>query len=133
LSNYFSESDVPERETGESRESELSSASGQLDQPIDNYPVPDLAGVQLVDVLRAVGDPIRLEIVRRLSDGQSRPKAEIVGSFDLQKSTLSHHFKTLREAGLTQWQVNGRTHAIRLRRAELDERFPGLVEALLTQ
>ncbi|NNC13518.1 helix-turn-helix transcriptional regulator [Planctomonas sp. JC2975] len=99
---------------------------------MENYPVPDLADVQLVEVLRALGDPIRLEMVRRLADGAPRPKSELVGEFTVQKSTLSHHFKTLRECGLTRWTVNGRTHAIELRRAELDARFPGLIESLLT-
>jgi DNA-binding transcriptional ArsR family regulator len=50
---------------------------------------------------------------------------------DIQKSTMAHHFKTLREAGVTRTIVSGRTHEIQLRREELDDRFPGLVEALL--
>lgn len=99
---------------------------------VEHYPVPDLADVQLVDVLRAVADPIRLDMVRRLANGEPQPKSALTAECHVQKSTLSHHFKTLREAGLTQWQVNGRTHSIRLRRAELDERFPGLIDSLLT-
>jgi DNA-binding transcriptional ArsR family regulator len=95
------------------------------------YPVPDLVDVQLVDVLRALADPIRLEVVRRLADGEPRPKTVQLWNFDVQKSTLSHHFKTLREAGLTRTIVNGRQHDILLRRAELDERFPGLIESVL--
>ena len=83
------------------------------------YPVPDLADVELVDVLRA------------LADGEPRPKTVQLWDFDVQKSTLSHHFKTLREAGLTRTIVNGRQHDILLRRAELDERFPGLIESVL--
>lgn len=122
---------MAEREPGESRQLERKPTSGRLDHGIENYPVPDISEVQLVDVLRALGDPIRLDIVRQLADGEPRPKSELVSSFSLQKSTLSHHFKTLREAGLTQWQVNGRNHDIRLRRADLDQRFPGLIEALL--
>jgi hypothetical protein len=50
--------------------------------------------------------------------------------FDVHKSTLTHYFKVLRGAGVTQTIVDGRTHAIQLRRRELDERFPGLIEAL---
>jgi len=95
------------------------------------YPVPDMADVQLVDVLRALADPIRLEVVRRLADGEPRPKTVQLWDFDVQKSTLSHHFKTLREAGLTRTIVNGRQHDILLRRAELDERFPGLIASVL--
>ncbi|HWD62195.1 MAG TPA: ArsR family transcriptional regulator [Humibacter sp.] len=97
----------------------------------ENYPVPDMADVQLIDVLRAVADPIRLEIVRRIADGKPQPKSRDTWGFDVQKSTLSHHFKTLREAGLIRWLVNGRQHDIQLRRPELDERFPGLIDSLL--
>jgi DNA-binding transcriptional ArsR family regulator len=96
------------------------------------YPVPDIADVDLVDVLRAVADPIRLEIIRVLADGEPHPKTAAEWGFDVHKSTLSHHFKALREAGVTETIVDGRTHAIQLRRRELDERFPGLVDALIT-
>ena len=100
---------------------------------MDRYPVPDLADVSLVTVLSAVADPIRLEIVRVLADGEPHAKAADVWGFDVQKSTLAHHFRALREAGLTRTLVTGRSHAIQLRRAELDERFPGLVEALVRE
>jgi len=95
------------------------------------YPTPDMAGVQLVDVLRAVADPVRLQIIRVLADGDPHPKSACDWGFELHKSTLSHHFKALREAGLTLTIIDGRTHAIQLRRRELDARFPGLIDALL--
>lgn len=95
------------------------------------YPVPDLDAVELVDVLRALADPIRLQILRVLADGEPHPKSMTEWGFDVQKSTMSHHFRTMREAGLTETLVDGRTHAIRLRRAALDARFPGLVDSLL--
>jgi DNA-binding transcriptional ArsR family regulator len=95
------------------------------------YPIPDLGTIELVDVLRALSDPIRLQILRVLADGAEHPKSMTEWGFDVQKSTMSHHFRTMREAGLTETIVDGRTHAIRLRRAELDERFPGLVASLL--
>ena len=98
----------------------------------DRYPAPPMADVQLVEVLAAVADPIRLQIVRDLADGQPHAKSEEAwAAFGVQKSTLSHHFRALREAGLTRTIVSGRTHAIQLRRDELDDRFPGLVEALV--
>ena len=96
-----------------------------------DYPSPDIQDVQLVDVLRAVGDPIRLQIVRVLADGEPHPKTLTEWGVEVQKSTMAHHFKTLREAGVTRTIVSGRTHEIQLRRDELDERFPGLIEALL--
>ena len=96
------------------------------------YPSPPMAEVELVDLLRAVADPVRLQMVRVLADGEPHPKALTEWGCDVQKSTMAHHFKTLREAGLTNTIVSGRTHDIQLRRAELAERFPGLIEALLT-
>jgi DNA-binding transcriptional ArsR family regulator len=96
-----------------------------------DYPAPSMADVQLVEVMRALGDPIRLEIVRLLGDGQPHPKTERGWEFAVNKSTLSHHFKTLREAGLTRTLVAGRTHTIQLRRTELDARFPGLLDAII--
>jgi len=90
-----------------------------------------MADVELVDVLKAVADPIRLQILRVLADGEPHSKSAPDWGFDVQKSTLAHHFKTLREVGITRTIVDGRTHAIQLRRIELDERFPGLLDALI--
>lgn len=96
-----------------------------------DFPVPDMADVSLVEVLRAVSDPIRLRIVQVLADGVEHPKTTDIWGFDVQKSTMAHHFKTLREAGLTRTLVEGRNHSIRLRREELDAKFPGLIDALV--
>jgi DNA-binding transcriptional ArsR family regulator len=96
-----------------------------------DYPVPDMSDVQLVDVLAALADPYRLEIVRVLADGRPHPKTAREWDFDMQKSALAYHFKALREAGITLTIVKGRTHEIQLRRDELDVRFPGLVDALI--
>ncbi|MGN6204909.1 ArsR/SmtB family transcription factor [Humibacter sp.] len=76
--------------------------------------------------------PFGVVFVGGLAEGAPRPKTVQLWDFDVQKSTLSHHFKTLREAGLTRTIVNGRQHDILLRRAELDERFPGLIESVLS-
>jgi DNA-binding transcriptional ArsR family regulator len=96
-----------------------------------DYPTPAMDQVELVDVMRALADPTRLEILRVLADGEPHAKSAAEWGFDVQKSTLSHHFKAMREAGLTRTLVDGRTHAIQLRRTELDARFPGLIEALV--
>ncbi|MEO7023956.1 MAG: helix-turn-helix transcriptional regulator [Leifsonia sp.] len=95
------------------------------------YPSPDMADVKLVDVLGALADPTRLEIVRALADGTPHPKNAKDWDFDMQKSGLAYHFKALREAGITNTIVNGRTHDIQLRRDEFDARFPGLLDALI--
>ena len=91
-----------------------------------------MESVELVDVLKALADPIRLRIIQELTDGDPHAKADVTQScgFEVQKTTLSHHYKELREAGITRTVVTGRTHAIQLRRAELDAKFPGLIDAL---
>ena len=90
---------------------------------------PAIQEVELPGVLHALSDPARLEIVRGLAaDGERQ-----CGSFDLglTKATRSHHFKVLREAGLTNTRVAGTARYVTLRRDELDAKFPGLVEAVL--
>ena len=96
-----------------------------------DFPSPAMETVELVDLLRALADPTRLKIVRILADGAPHPKTAWEWDFDMQKSALAYHFKALREAGITNTIVNGRAHDIQLRRAELDARFPGLIEALI--
>ena len=96
-----------------------------------DYPSPDIDSVELVDVLRALADPYRLQIVRILADGKPHAKNVAEWGLDQQKSALSYHFKELRLAGVTNTIVNGRTHQIQLRREELDARFPGLIQALI--
>jgi DNA-binding transcriptional ArsR family regulator len=88
--------------------------------------------VQLVDVLSALADPTRLAISRALADGKPHSKNEPDWDFDCTKATLAYHYKTLREAGVTLTIVNGRTHDIQLRRDELNSKFPGVIDAILS-
>jgi DNA-binding transcriptional ArsR family regulator len=96
-----------------------------------DYPSPDIDDVELVDVMKALADPVRLHIVRVLADGRPRAKSLEGWGVDVTKSTMAHHFRTLRESGVTLTIVSGRTHEIQLRRAELDARFPGLIAAVV--
>lgn len=91
---------------------------------------PDLAEVTLESALQALADETRLQIVRELADA---PVACSCGSIGLEvsKATRSHHFKTLREAGITNTEIVGTKRLVSLRRAEFDERFPGLLDAVL--
>lgn len=92
---------------------------------------PDTADLELTAVLQALGDPIRLEIVRRLAaEGE-----QTCGTFDLgiSKATRSHHFKVLREAGLTHTRPEGTHRHVSLRRDDLESRFPGLLDAVLAR
>lgn len=91
---------------------------------------PDLADVTLETALQALADETRLQIVRELA---SAPAACACGSIDIElsKATRSHHFKTLRKAGITNTEVVGTKRLVSLRRAEFDSRFPGLLDAVL--
>lgn len=90
---------------------------------------PDLADVTLSQVMHALGDDLRLQIVTVLAaEGERR-----CGSIELgvSKATRSHHFRVLREAGITHTRVAGGARHVTLRREELEARFPGLLEAIL--
>jgi len=95
-----------------------------------DYPAPEMSDVALVDVMKALADPVRLHIVRVLADGEPRSKSLDEWGVDVTKSTMAHHFRALREAGLTLTLITGRSHCIQLRRAELDAKFPGLIAAV---
>ena len=93
---------------------------------------PDLAAVDVLTVLQALSDPVRLAIVRQLAGcGEG---GLMCGQIQLRvgKSTASHHLKTLHNAGVTSERAEGVCKYIQLRREELDERFPGLMESVLS-
>jgi len=92
-------------------------------------PMPGADEVRLPELMKAVADSSRLKIVMALADGQFHQIGDLP-ELDVQKSTMSHHLRTLREAGFTETYLMGRSCRIRLRRDELDTRFPGLVDAL---
>jgi DNA-binding transcriptional ArsR family regulator len=91
---------------------------------------PSQDQLQIADVLHALSDPQRLSIVRSLAED---PTPRRCGSFDLDitKSTLTHHFRVLREAGVIDQREEGTARLNSLRRADLDGRFPGLLDAVL--
>jgi DNA-binding transcriptional ArsR family regulator len=85
--------------------------------------------IALGDVLHALSDPMRLRIVAALSEGDERTCKSI--ELPIVKSTCTHHFRVLREAGLISQRLEGTTRLNSLRRADLDRRFPGLLDAVL--
>jgi len=92
---------------------------------------PDRSEIELTAVLAALSDPHRLEIVRRLdTDDEPRPCGTF--GFGLSKSTMTHHFRALREAGVIRQERQGTTKLTELRREDLDARFPGLLDAVLS-
>jgi DNA-binding transcriptional ArsR family regulator len=84
-----------------------------------------------VEILRALADPARLRIVATLGDNQYHPSTIEEYGLDIHKSTLSHHLKALREAGITSTVITGRHHDVRLQRDALEDRFPGLIDAVI--
>jgi DNA-binding transcriptional ArsR family regulator len=91
------------------------------------------AGMELVAVLQALSDPVRLEIVRQLA-GCTADDAKTCGQIELEvsKSTASHHLKTLRNAGIVAEREEGTRKFTWLRKAEMEKRFPGLLASVLT-
>ena len=86
--------------------------------------------LELGAVLHALSDPVRLRIVAELAKGD---REYTCGSFALPvtKSTCTHHFKVLREAGVIQQRQQGTTRLNQLRRPDLETRFPGLLDTIL--
>lgn len=94
-----------------------------------SIPHPRLEDLALTDVMRALSDPARVAIVKALLAAEaSLTCGEITGAQP--KSSMSHHFKALRDAGLIETQVVGKEHFNRLRTTELEARFPGLAKAI---
>lgn len=97
---------------------------------IPPLPHPERSDLDLAAVLHALSDPMRLRIVRELAiNGGERT----CSSFNLPivKSTCTHHFKVLREAGVIRQRVVGTKKVSSLRRDDLDARFPGLLQAIV--
>ncbi|MET7459663.1 ArsR family transcriptional regulator [Nonomuraea sp. NPDC005501] len=92
-------------------------------------PEPALHDLRLEVVLGALSDPLRLRIVRKLLLERERFDHPC-GWFGLDrpKSSLSHHFKALREAGIIRQRQYGLERRSHVRTADLEARFPGLLD-----
>ncbi|MGO2658235.1 ArsR/SmtB family transcription factor [Mycetocola reblochoni] len=86
--------------------------------------------LELDTVLAALGDPVRRRIVLQLADGHDE-QACIAFELPVSKSTSTHHFRVLRTAGVISQCYRGTAIHSTLRRDDLDERFPGLLDAVL--
>jgi DNA-binding transcriptional ArsR family regulator len=95
------------------------------------HPTPEQ--ISIADVLYALGDPVRLEIVRRLATGGEQPCACLCMGVDakIAKSTMSHHFRILRAAGVVSTRKEGTQLLNSLRREDLDRLFPGLLDIVV--
>ncbi|MFF3559280.1 ArsR/SmtB family transcription factor [Streptomyces sp. NPDC002574] len=90
---------------------------------------PDLADVQLTDVTAALSDPIRVGLMRVLSDGVERGWSAL--QVPVGKSTQSHHLSVLRAAGLIRTREEGTRCYVVARSAEMEQRFPALLGSVL--
>lgn len=109
-------------------------AGGMASRTATELVHPDRAQLRFTAVLAALSDPVRLAIVGRLADVE--PDGALpCGTFELpvSKSTQSGHFKVLREAGVIHQRDEGTRRLNRLRRDDLDARFPGLLDLAIPQ
>jgi DNA-binding transcriptional ArsR family regulator len=89
---------------------------------------PATEDLELTQVLHALSDPVRLEIVRELAAKDCQ-----CGAIELPvtKSTSTHHFRVLRESGVIEQKPQGTARINHLRREDLEARFPGLLDSVL--
>lgn len=91
---------------------------------------PPVEELRLPEVLHALSDPVRLDIVRVLDRGEELSCSHL--GVDVSKSTLSHHLRVLRDAGITRTRANGTQRMVSLRIEDLERRFPGLLDCVLS-
>ena len=99
--------------------------------PVREIRHPSTSDLDLPTILRTVGDPVRLKIVRTLADGTEHNCTQVQDELGLPASTCSYHLRLLREAGVTRTRADGTLRFMSLRRDDLEERFPGLLDVLL--
>ena len=90
---------------------------------------PAKSQITLPNVLFALSDPTRLQIVKAIAKHDNMNCCDI--QIDLSKSTASRHFRVLREAGIIRMEPRGIVCLNSLRRQELDDLFPGLLDSVL--
>lgn len=90
---------------------------------------PDAEQLEITSVLHALADPTRLTIIHTLVADPEKP----CGTFpvSVSPSTLSHHFRVLREAGVIHQRDEGARRYTSLRRDDLEQRYPGLIDLVL--
>ncbi|WP_405010943.1 ArsR/SmtB family transcription factor [Kitasatospora sp. NBC_01539] len=90
---------------------------------------PTRDNITLENLFVALGNPMRLRVVRALAAGGEHPCGTLLTG--VSKSTLTHHWRVLREGGLIWQKPSGRELLLSLRREDLDARFPGLLDSVL--
>ncbi|WP_240686865.1 ArsR/SmtB family transcription factor [Amycolatopsis suaedae] len=93
---------------------------------------PDLGDVELDAVLAALADPHRRRVVVELAAEPERERTCASFNLPVARSTRTHHWRVLREAGLVHQRAAGNTSYLLLRRTEIDDRFPGLLDTVVS-
>ena len=89
---------------------------------------PEAGDISLDAILGALSDPIRRDVLRRIADEGALYCGDL--SYDVVKSTMSHHFRVLRESGLMHTEREGKHRRITRRDDVIEQRFPGLLAAV---
>ena len=93
--------------------------------------IPAEYEIDLFEVMAALTDPVRRSMVQAIADEPGRACSS--EDYGVSKSTLTRHWRVLRESGLIRQDVEGTRHRNWLRREELDRRFPGLLALVLEE
>jgi DNA-binding transcriptional ArsR family regulator len=104
-----------------------------LEGVMDDVVEPDADEMLLPRVLAALADPHRLATVRFLARTGESWCAQVrqEAGLELSKSTFSHHLRIMREAGLVTKRIQGARGYARLRKDDVDRRFPGLLDSII--
>jgi DNA-binding transcriptional ArsR family regulator len=97
----------------------------------ETHPAPE--NFRLTAILTALADPARLAAVRTLAAMGESPCTRLQhdAGLTISRTTFSHHQKVLREAGIILARVRGTERILSLRKDDIDQRYPGLLDAIL--
>jgi DNA-binding transcriptional ArsR family regulator len=95
-----------------------------------NFGHPATKEITIDGILYALSDPARRAIVAKLLDcGGTSCTKSCAG--EMSPSTISFHYKALRESGLIRSEKKGVEVISTLRKNEIDKKFPGLLDSIL--
>ena len=104
-----------------------------LGSVMDDGVEPAAGNIRLPRVLAALADPHRLAAVRFVARHGESWCMQVIqeAGLPMTKPTFSHHLRILREAGIITKRIQGTKGYMSLRKADLDSRFPGLIDSIL--
>jgi DNA-binding transcriptional ArsR family regulator len=105
-----------------------------LSYVMDDVVEPAAEDFQLPRILAALADPNRLAAVRFIARNGESWCAQVMdrAMLPMTKSTFSHHLRILREAGVVTKRIQGARGYTSLRKDDLDRRFPGLIDSIVS-